>query len=122
MTLNHEKPNWLLGLINSLPNIDKIYLYKKDLFKEKYLLFINNFESISLKLLSNDIADVYKNIDKCNPNKKINCKSLIVFHDIADDMLSNKKLNPIVTQLFIRERKLNIYVLFVTHPVSNTID
>ena len=47
---------------------------------------------------------------------------MIVFHDMADDMLSNKKLNPIVTQLFIRERKLNIYVLFVTHPVSNTID
>ena len=98
MTLNQEKPNWLLGLINSLPNIDKIYLYKKDLFEEKYLLFINNFESISLKLLSNDIADVYKNIDKCNPNEKINCKSLIVFHDMVDDILSNKKLNPIVTE------------------------
>ena len=55
--------------------------------------------------------DIYKNIQECNPNKKQ--KILIVFDMIAD-MLSNKKLNPIVRELFIRGRKLNIYLVFIT--------
>ena len=45
-------------------------------------------------------------------NKK--CKILIAFDDIIVDMLSNKKLNPIVTELFIRVRKLNISLVFIT--------
>ena len=49
---------------------------------------------------SNDMDDIYKNIEKYNPNKK--CKILIVFDDIIADMFSNKKLNPIVTEIFIR--------------------
>ena len=44
-------------------------------------------------------------------NKKI----LIVFDDMIADMLSNKKLNPIVTEVFIRGRKLNISLVFITH-------
>ena len=55
---------------------------------------------------SNDMDDVYKNIEEYNPNKKR--KILIVFDDIIADMVCNKKLNPIVTQLVIRGRKLNI--------------
>ena len=55
--------------------------------------------------------DVYKNIEKCNPNKK--CKILIAFDDMIVDMVSNKKLNPIVTDIFIRERKLNISLVFI---------
>ena len=47
---------------------------------------------------SNDM-DIYKNIEEYNPNKKH--KILVVFHDMIPDMLSNKKLNPIVTELFI---------------------
>ena len=54
--------------------------------------------------------DIYKNIEKHNPNK--NRKILIVFDDMIPDMLSNKKLNSIVTEFFIRRRKLNIYFLF----------
>ena len=46
--------------------------------------------------------DIYKNIEEYNPNKKR--KILIVFDDMIADMLSNKKLNPIVTELFIRGR------------------
>ena len=38
----------------------------------------------------------------------------IVFDDMIDDMLSNKKLNPTVTELFIRNRKLNISIVFIT--------
>ena len=49
--------------------------------------------------------DIYKNIEEYNPNKK--CKILIVFDDMIADMLSNKKSNLIVTELFIRGRKLN---------------
>ena len=49
-----------------------------------------------------------------NPNKKL--KILIVFDDVIADMLSNKKLNPIVTESFIRGRKLNISLVFITQP------
>ena len=56
--------------------------------------------------------DFYKNIEEYNPNKKR--KILIVFDDMIADMLSNKKLNPIVTELFIRGRKLNISLVFIT--------
>ena len=55
--------------------------------------------------------DVYKNIEKYNPNKKR--KMFIVFDDMIADMFSNKKLNPIVTELFIRGRKLNVSVVFI---------
>ena len=57
--------------------------------------------------------DIYKNIEEYNPDKKR--KLLIVFDDMIADMLSNKKLNPIVTELFIRGRKLNISVVLITH-------
>ena len=52
------------------------------------------------------------NTEDYNPNKKR--KILIVFDDIIPDMLSNKKLNPIVTELFVRDRKLNISLVFIT--------
>ena len=54
---------------------------------------------------SNDMDDIYKNIEEYNPNKKQ--KILIVFDDLIADMLSNKKINPIVNELFNREKKLN---------------
>ena len=56
--------------------------------------------------------DIYKNIEECKPNKK--CKILIVFDDMIANMPSNKKLNPIVTELFIRGGKLNISLVFIT--------
>ena len=55
--------------------------------------------------------DVNKNIEEYNPNKKQ--KILIVFDDIIADMLSNKKLNPILTEIFITERKLNISLVYI---------
>ena len=61
---------------------------------------------------SNDMDDTYKNIEGHNPNKKH--KILIVFDDIIADMLSNKNLTPIVTELFIRGRKWNISLVFIT--------
>ena len=50
--------------------------------------------------------EIYKNIEEYNQNEKR--KILIVFDDMIADMLSNKNLNPVVTELFIIRRKLNI--------------
>ena len=58
------------------------------------------------------MQDVYKNIEEHNLGKKI--KILVVFDDMIADMITNKKLNPVVTELFIRGRKLNISIVFVT--------
>ena len=58
------------------------------------------------------MQDVHKNIEDCNPIKKR--KILLVFDDMIADMIKNNKLNPIVTQLFIRGRKLNISIVFIT--------
>ena len=58
----------------------------------------------------NNMNDM-KNIGAYNPNKKQ--KKLLVFDDTIADMLSNKKL-PVVTELFIRRRKLNISLVFIT--------
>ena len=60
------------------------------------------------------MQDVYKNIGDYNPGKKR--KVLIIFDDMIADMINNKKLNPIVTELFIRGRKLNISIFFITQP------
>ena len=56
--------------------------------------------------------DVYKNIDEYNPDKEN--KILIVFDVIIADVIQNKQLNSIATQLFIRGRKLNISLVFIT--------
>ena len=61
---------------------------------------------------SNDMQDVYKNIEDYNPMKKR--KVLIIFDNMIADMISNNKLNPLVTELFIRGRKLNISIVFIT--------
>ena len=61
---------------------------------------------------SNDMQDVYKNIEDYNPIK--NRKVLMIFDDMIADMISNNKVNPIVTELFMRGRKLNISIVFIT--------
>ena len=58
------------------------------------------------------MQDVYKKIEKYNAGR--NCNVLIAFDDMTVDILCNKKLNPIVIELFIRGRKLNIYLVFIT--------
>ena len=60
---------------------------------------------------SNDMQDVYKNIEDYDQIKKR--KVLIVFDDMIADMINNNKLNPVVTELFIRGRKINIYIEFI---------
>ena len=113
------KTNSLFNLINHQPDVDKIYLYAKDPYGAKYQFLINKQKSTGLKHLDNskafieywnDMNDFYKTIEEYNPNKK--CELLIVFVDMVTDILSNKKLNPKVTDLFIRGRKLNISLVF----------
>ena len=58
------------------------------------------------------MCDVYKNIDDYYVDK--DRKILIVFDDMIADIIKNKKLNSIVTELFIRGRKINISLVFIT--------
>ena len=66
--------------------------------------------------------DIYKNIENYNPSKKQ--KILIVFDDMIAmitwwyDMISNKKLNPVVIELFISGRKFNISLVFITQSYA----
>ena len=115
------KTNLLLNLIENQPDIDKIYLYAKDPYESKYQYLINKREGVGINHFndpkafidySNDIHDVYKNIDDYNPDKEN--KILIVFDDMIADMIRNKKLNSIVTELFVRGTKLNISLVFIT--------
>ena len=115
------KTNVLSNLINYQPDIDKTNLYAVDPYEAKYQYLINKCEKVGLKHCndskafieySDDMKNVYKNIKEYNPGKKR--KVLIVFDDMIADMISNKKLNSIVTELFIRGRKLNISLVFIT--------
>ena len=110
-----------MNLIENQPDIDKIYLYAKDPYEAKYQYLINKREGVGINHFndpkafieySNDMGNVYKNINYGNPDKEN--KILIVFDDMIADMIHNKKLDSIVTELFIRGRKLNISLVFVT--------
>ena len=61
---------------------------------------------------SNNMDDIYENIDECNPNKKR--KILIVFNDKIADMLNNRKIQPIVTVLFIKQKNKYVFCLYHT--------
>ena len=99
----YGKTNVLLNLIENKPYIDEIYLYAKDPYEAKYQYLINKREGVSIDHFnypkafieySNDMHDVYKNIDEYSPSKE---KILIVFDDIIADMIHNKKLDSVVT-------------------------
>ena len=90
-------------------------MYPKDPYEAKCQHLINKRESVEINHFndpkafieySSDMRDVYKNINYYNTDKENNL--LIVFDDMTADMIHNKKLDSMVTELFIRERKLNI--------------
>ena len=56
--------------------------------------------------------DFDENIEEDNPNKER--KLLVVFDDMIADTFSNKKLNPVATEIVIKGRKLNISLAFIT--------
>ena len=91
------KTNTLLNLINEQEDIDKIYLYAKDVSESKYEYLIRNRENTGIKHLndsktfiefSNTMNDIYENIDNYNPKRKR--KILIVFDDMIEDIMTNK--------------------------------
>ena len=114
------KTNALLNLLNHKLHTDKT-LYTNDPFEGRYQFSIDKSEGAGLKHCndsktfiecSNNMDNIYENIEEYNPNKE--CKILIVFDDMIVDILSNKKLNPGATEIFIRERKLNISLAIIT--------
>ena len=122
------KTNSLLNLINEQNYIDKIYLYAKDLSESRHEYLIKNRENAGIKHLndskafiecSNTMDDVYENIDNYNLNKKI--KILTVFDDVIADIMTNKKFQSLIKELFIRCRKLNISLVFITQSYFSVL-
>ena len=110
-----RKTNTLPNLIKEQNDINKTYLYAKDLSKRKYEFLIKKREDDGIKHLndpnafiecSNTMDDVYEDIDDYNLNRKR--KVLIIFDKMIGNIMSNKKLEAIIMELFIRCRKLNI--------------
>ena len=110
-----RKTNTLPNLIKEQNDINKTYLYAKDLSKRKYEFLIKKREDDGIKHLndpnafiecSNTMDDVYEDIDDYNLNRKR--KFLIIFDKMIGNIMSNKKLEAIIMELFIRCRKLNI--------------
>ena len=96
-------------------------MYPKDLNELKYQFLIKRRENVEIKHLndskgfiehSNNMDDIYNNIDDYNPTRKR--KVLIVFDDMIADIMANKKFHAIIKKLFIRCRKLNISLVFIT--------
>ena len=119
------KTNTLLNLIKEQDYhdvIDKIYLYGKDLSEPKYEYLIKKREAAGINHVNNPngliecsktIDDVYEDIDNYSPKR--DKKVLIVFDDMIADIMANKKFHAITKELFIRCRKLNISLVFMTH-------
>ena len=89
--------------------IDKIYLYAKNLSEPKYECLIKKREDAGIKnvnnqnafiVCSNTMDDIYEDIDNYNPKR--NKKVLIVFDDMIEDIMCNKKFQAIIKELFIR--------------------
>ena len=124
------KTNALLNLIQNLNEtkpVDIIYLYAKDLSEPKYEFLINNRKNAGIKHFndstafteySNDMDNVFTNID--DYNKKRKRKALIVFDNMIADIMSSKKFKAIIKELFIRCRKLNIFIVFITRSYFRT--
>ena len=116
-----RKTNTLLNIINEEKDTDKIYLYAKDLSESKYEHLVNNLENAGIKHLndskafidcSNTMDDLYENADDYNLNRKR--KILIVFDDMISDIMTNKKFQSIIKELYIRCIKINVSLVFIT--------
>ena len=118
-----EKQIYLLNSIQKDNNIiDKIYLYAKDLEEPKYKFLINKREKVGIIFnndlnafieYSNSMDDILPNIE--DYNKKRRRKVLITIDDIISHVMSHKNAQKILKDLFIRCRKLDISLCFLTH-------
>ena len=111
----------MLNLVKQHNDIDKIYLNAKDSSETNYELSIKMREDAGTKHLNdsnafieclNTMDDVYENVDDYNPNRKR--KILPVFDDMIADIMTNKKFQAMIKELFPRCRKLNISLVFIT--------
>ena len=119
-----EKTNTLISLIKEQDYkdaIDKIYLYAKDLNEPKYQFLIEKREYAGIKHkndptayfeCSNTMDDVYENIDYYNPKR--DSKVLIVFDDMIADIMTDKKFQAIIKEMFIWCRELNNLLVFIS--------
>ena len=116
------KTNYLLNSIQKDNNIiDKIYLYAKDLEGPKYQLLINkrekegiNFNDYPTAFIehSSSMDDIFSGIEDYNGKRKR--KILIIFDYMISHVIFDKKAQQILKELFIRCRKLNISLCFLT--------
>ena len=102
-------------------------MHAKDTDEEKYQYLINKREQVGIKNLndprtfieySNDMNDVLENINSYNKNR--DKKLLIIFDDMIADIMRSEKFKAIVKELFIRCRKLNISIVFITQSYFRT--
>ena len=115
------KTNTLLNLINEQNDIDKLCLYAKNLSEPKYKYLIKKRENAGINHLnnskpfiecSNTVDNVYESIDDYNLSRKR--KILVVFNDMIADIITKKKFQAIIKDLFIGSRKLHILLAFIT--------
>ena len=115
------KTNTLLNLINEQHDIDKIYLYARDLNEPKYKILIKKRKDAGIKHLndpnafiecSNTMDDLCENIHDYHSSRRR--KILIVFDERIADIMTNKKFQAVIKELFIKCRKLNISLAFIT--------
>ena len=121
------KTNTLLHLINNFHPIDKIYLYAKDTDEKNYQFLINKREQAEIKNLndphafieySNDMNDVLDDINNYNKNR--DKKVLLISDNMIADIMRYEKFKAIVKELFIRCRKFNISIVFITQSYFRT--
>ena len=115
-----DKTNYLLNLIQKDPYIiNKIYLYVIDLEEPKYKLLIDKREKAGINFnndptafieYSNSMDYSLSNIEDYNEKRKR--KILIIFDDMISHVMSDKKAQQILNDLFTRCRKLNISLCF----------
>ena len=115
------KTNTLLNLINEQHDIEKIYSYGRDLNEPKHKILITKREDKGIKHLndsnafiecSNTMDDVYENI--CDYDLSRKRKILIIFDHMIADIMTNKRFQAIIKELFIRCGKLNISLVAIT--------
>ena len=110
------KTNYLLNSIQKDSNIiDKIYLYANDLEEPKYQFLIKKRkkkDAAAFIEYLNTMDDIYDDIEHYNEKRKR--KVLTVFDYMISHAMSNKKAQQVLKELFIRCRKLNISLCFLT--------
>ena len=115
------KTNALLNLMNEQDDIDEMYFYAKDLSEPKCKSLIKKSKNAGIKHLNdpnafiecfNTVDGVNENMDDYNSNRQR--KILIAFDDMIEGIMTKKKFQAIIKELFIRCRKLNISLVFIT--------